>query len=88
MFWRPMIFSSDNHFSKNVMLCAMQITLMSGSNTEMVEVADGSTVLDLLRMKGVSPDISIVFAGDKTIPVDSPLQEGLVLQVVSVASGG
>ena len=66
----------------------MKIILEHGANTEELDMASGASILDVLRARKISPDVSIVFAGSKPVPVDSPVAEGMVLRVVSVVSGG
>ncbi len=67
---------------------AMRMMLELGSSRMAVECAPGSKIMDVLREEGLSPVVSIVFLGERPIPVDSEAEEGMVLRVVSVVSGG
>jgi len=66
----------------------MKVVIEYGSGREDVEVSQGSTVMDVLRSRNISPDVSIAFVGSRPIPLDSLLEEGMVMRVVSVVSGG
>ncbi len=53
-----------------------------------VEVAPGTTVRELLRSLGRSPEGCAVLEGDRPLPSDTPLQHACRLTVVPTFSGG
>jgi sulfur carrier protein ThiS len=55
---------------------------------EDVEVRDGATVHDVLRVIGVAPDAVVVMREDAPLPVDAPVAAGERLRVFAVFSGG
>lgn len=52
------------------------------------EVPAGAKVSDVLRKVGAHPDQVIVVRNEQPLPVDAPVNEGDVLRVVNVFSGG
>ncbi|QLH75763.1 MAG: hypothetical protein HPY73_09130 [Methanomassiliicoccales archaeon] len=52
------------------------------------ELADGSTVEDLLRKMGLYPDAHIVLRGKVPVPITERLVDSEELRVIKVASGG
>ena len=53
-----------------------------------VKIAEGSTVLDLLKKLDMRPDNWIATRDSKAIPDDSPLKNGDSIRLLSVVSGG
>ena len=53
-----------------------------------VEVKDGSTAADLLRIMKLRPDGFIVLRNNTPIPIDEVVNEGQELTLLQVASGG
>ena len=53
-----------------------------------VELSDGSTAGDLLDRLGINHDEVVVVVGEKPVPEDSPLEEGVQVEIFRVVSGG
>jgi len=53
-----------------------------------IRLPEGSTVETMLDSLGLYPDAHIVVRGKVPVPVDAPLQNGEILRIVKVASGG
>ena len=69
----------------------MQVAVKSfprGEVDKSVKIAEGSTVLDLLKKLDMRPDNWIATRDGKAIPDDSPLKDGDSIRLLSVVSGG
>lgn len=53
-----------------------------------LDISDGATVLELLRLLQIHPDAVICFAGESPVPVDTVMVDGQELTVIEAASGG
>ncbi|OGS62716.1 MAG: hypothetical protein A3K59_01115 [Euryarchaeota archaeon RBG_19FT_COMBO_69_17] len=53
-----------------------------------VVLPDRATGLELLRVLGRAPDVHILTRGDTPVPLDTPLEDGERVRVISVVSGG
>lgn len=53
-----------------------------------VDLADGSSAEELIRVLGLYPDGWIPIKDDHPIPMDEPLTDGDELKLVAVVSGG
>ncbi|MGA1819574.1 MAG: hypothetical protein ACMUHU_01050 [Thermoplasmatota archaeon] len=52
------------------------------------DIAPGNRVMDLLDGAGVPLDGALVFLEDSPVPLDMEVEDGMVLKVIRVASGG
>lgn len=50
--------------------------------------AYGKTVADAARALGFVPDAFIFMVGEKPVPMDTPIADGVLIKAVKVASGG
>lgn len=53
-----------------------------------IDVPAGATVADVVKKVGAHPDQVIVIRDEQPIPLDASINEGDVLRVVNVFSGG
>lgn len=60
----------------------------SSSGPTEAEVADGGTVLDLLKSLSLHPDAHIAMRDGKPVPMDDTLEPGCTVRLLSVVSGG
>jgi sulfur carrier protein ThiS len=66
----------------------MKIRVERGKAQEVVEVAEGSTSLDVLEQLHLLPDAHLILKDGTPIPIDTPLTTGETIRIVKVASGG
>jgi len=62
--------------------------LLPGKNERKIELQEGLTALDMLKILNLNPDVMLVIRNDIPIPVDEKLKDKDVLKVVRVVSGG
>lgn len=62
--------------------------LFPGRTEREIVLPDGATGLELLRALGRPPDVHILARGDTPVPLDTPLEDGERVRVISVVSGG
>lgn len=63
-------------------------TFPRGEVDKSVKLAEGSSVLDLIKKLDMRPDNWIATRDNKAIPDDSPLKDGDSIRLLSVVSGG
>jgi len=51
-------------------------------------VAVGLTICDAVRELGFAPDTFIFMIGGRPVPMDTPIEDGVFIKAVRVASGG
>jgi sulfur carrier protein ThiS len=56
--------------------------------TENVSFSGRKSVMDVLRMAGVNPDIVLIRREGKIIPDDTPVKKGDRLEAMKIVSGG
>jgi len=66
----------------------VQVELLPSKESKSIELEVGSTGMNLVRALGLSPDVHILFRGDRPIPIDDEIREGESIKVVNVVSGG
>ena len=64
------------------------VTILYDGNKEEIELSKRMTTYDIVKRLGRRPDNIIVVRGNMPIPIDEELQEGDILRLVQVASGG
>ena len=66
----------------------IRVKLSQANEIKRIRLEAGSTVESLLNKFKLKPDTLIVMSKNKPIPVDSELNDGQELAIISVASGG
>lgn len=66
----------------------MKIKVHSGPAERHVEIADGSTPEDILKVLSLHPDAHLIVRDNAPIPLDEELRDGDSIKVIKVASGG
>lgn len=66
----------------------IKVVLLPEKNERKIELQEGSTALDMLKMLNLNPDVMLVIRNDIPTPVDEKLKDKDVLKVVRVVSGG
>ena len=64
---------------------------MSGTvelNGNVIEAKAGETVEVLMRRSGVIPDAYLFLVNGKPVPMDTPIEDGMNIRAIKVASGG
>ena len=56
--------------------------------TKKVAFEGRSSVMDILRIAGVNPDIVLVRRAGEIVPDDSPVKDGDKLETMKIVSGG
>ena len=64
------------------------IFLPRGTEETEMEIAHGSTGMELLKKLNLSPDVHILIREKVPIPLDEKLLEGESIKIISVVSGG
>lgn len=64
------------------------ITILYDGNKDEIELTDGLTPHDIIKKLGLHIDNTIIVKGNMPMPLDEELQEGDILNLVRVASGG
>jgi len=70
------------------MRTSMRIEVNTGKSTSRIELPDGSSGFVLLDQLSLLPDAHILLRGKRPVPLDEPLQEGELIKIIKVASGG
>ena len=66
----------------------MKVTITQDGEETLLDLAAGSTILDALSEMEIPPDIVLTFMGGKPVPIDTLLQDGDVVKLLVVVSGG
>ncbi len=61
---------------------------MPGGVSTPVELREGAVAADLVRALGMPTAACLVLRGARPVPMDAPLGDGELLEVIYVASGG
>lgn len=64
------------------------IFLPRGTEENDMEIAHGSTGMELLKKLNLSPDAHILIRKEIPIPLDEKLLDGESIKIISVVSGG
>jgi len=66
----------------------IKLKLTRTNEINKIEIKDGSTVEDVLKMKNLKPDTVIVMYKNKPIPIDDKIKDSQELNIVQVSSSG
>lgn len=66
----------------------MRVTAARNGGEDEIELPENASSMDLLARLGLLPDAYIVLRDGIPIPIDERLNDGDVLKIVKVASGG
>ena len=64
------------------------IFIPRGAEEKELEMADGSTGMELLKKLNLPPDVHILVRDKIPIPLDEKLLNGESIKIISVVSGG
>jgi sulfur carrier protein len=51
-------------------------------------VTSGQTICDAVRKLGLAPDTFIFMIDGRPVPMDTPIEDGVSIRAIKVASGG
>lgn len=66
----------------------MRVKVIFRGNEKEVEMAENSSVFDLMKEMKMHPDVTIAMVDGQVVPEDMPLLEGMVVELITVVSGG
>jgi len=66
----------------------ISVKLSRTKEIKVIDLKEGSTVLDLLKKINLKPDTIIVMKKNSPIPIDDVLKDKQSLSIIMVSSGG
>jgi len=78
---------SLNSWNVNVHVM-VEITLLPGGSVKNIKIEEKTTLLKILDLLNLPPDIVVIMKNNSPIPLDSIIEDKDKLKIVRVVSGG
>lgn len=66
----------------------IQVNIRENREVRTLELSEDSNAFSVIKSIGLFPDAVLVFRDGKVLPEDGPVQDGDILEIVRISSGG
>ncbi len=66
----------------------MLVRVLYRGEEKTFDMKEGETIYDLMKKMGLHPDVTIAMVDGKPVPEDVRVSDGMVVEMITVVSGG